>query len=111
VTGSPVLYASASPGAGSGVTELMILKNNEVLFAARNPLPGEAVSVQDDQLGIGETAVYTVLILLRQGFGTNADGDTILTYSKAWHRFFLSPTPRLDEQVWTSPVWVTHAAP
>ena len=110
VGGSPVLYASAIPEPGSIVTHVKIIKNNETLFTAEDPDPGVAVSVQDDALAVGETAHYRTLILLRQQAGNNLDGDTVLKYDRDRDQFFQSSEPRLDEQVWTSPVWVTRTA-
>ena len=102
VVGSPVLYASALPEPGSAVTQMTLLKTNEALLTATNPEPGIAMSFQDPHLKIGETACYRALILVRQQPDANLDGDTKLTHGTE---------PRLDEQVWTSPVWVTRVSP
>jgi hypothetical protein len=109
VTGQPILYASALPEPGSSVTQIRLLKTNVTLLTAANPEPGSAVSFQDRSLAIGETACYRALILIRQNATANVDGDTLLKYADG--RFFQSPDPQLNEQVWTSPIWVTRAAP
>ncbi|MGD8376886.1 MAG: DUF3604 domain-containing protein [Acidobacteriota bacterium] len=111
VTGSPVLLASVVPEPGSAVTEIHLLKTNRRLLTARNPAPGEAVFVRDDDLAVGETACYRARILVRQERTANLDGDTILRYDQENNRFYQSDDARLDEQVWTSPVWVTRVAP
>jgi hypothetical protein len=109
VTGQPILYASVLPELGSAVTRIILLNTNVTLFTAVNPAPGSTVSFQDTALAVGETACYRALILIRQQSTANVDGDTILKYSRGG--FFQSPDPQLDEQVWTSPIWVTRAAP
>jgi hypothetical protein len=109
VTGQPILYASALPAVGSSVTQIILLNTNATLFTAMNPPPGSAVSFQDSALAVGETACYRALILIRQVPMANFDGDTLLRYVNG--RFFQSSDPQVDEQVWTSPVWVTRAAP
>lgn len=99
VTGQPVLLASVVPSLGSWVTQLVLLKTNERLLTAPNPAPGATVSFQDVDLAVGETACYRALILIHQV--ANLDHDILLH----------SPDPQLDEQVWTSPIWVTRVAP
>ena len=96
VTGPPVLLASAVPLPGSSVTQIILFNTNKRLFTAMDPAPGAVVSFQDNALAVGETGCYRALILIRQV--DNLDGDTLLH----------SPLPQLDEQVWTSPVWVTR---
>ena len=109
VTGQPILYASVLPEVGSTVTQIILLNTNTTLFTAVNPTPGSTVSFQDTALAVGQTACYRALILIRQKSTANVDGDTILKYVDG--RFFQSSDLQLDEQVWTSPIWVTRAAP
>jgi len=111
VVGAPVLYASALPEPGSVVTQISLLKTNDALLTTANPAPGVAVSIQDDQLAIGETACYRALVLVSQQPASNSDGDTILAYDRRTGQFRQTSEPRLGEQVWTSPVWVTRVAP
>jgi hypothetical protein len=108
VTGEPILYASALPEAGSAVTQIILLKTNATLLRATNPEPGVAVSYQDTALAIGETACYRALILVRQSLHSNLDGDTVLRYSGRRDRLLQIAELQLDEQVWTSPIWVTR---
>lgn len=110
VAGSPVLLASAIPEPGSAVTGITLLRTNTPLLAATDPEPGVAVSFRDDRLAIGETACYRALVVVRQQPEANLDGDTILKYNRRRNRFFQSTQPRLEEQVWTSPLWVTRVA-
>lgn len=88
----------------------LTVDGSPVLYGSASPVPGLAVSFQDNQLAPGETAHYRVLVLARQDVTANSDGDTILKYDQASGRFFQSTDPRLEELVWTSPVWVTRAA-
>jgi hypothetical protein len=110
VVGAPTLLASAVPEPGSSITHIALLKTNAPLLTVTNPAPGVAVSFQDDALAVGETACYRAMVFITQEQSANRDGDTILTYDRG-SGFFQSSEPRLDEQVWTSPVWVTRAGP
>jgi hypothetical protein len=100
VTGSPTLLASVVPVSGSTVTQVTFFNTNKRILTALNPAPGATVALQDTTLAVGETACYRALILIHQNPNSNFDGDTLLH----------SPLPQLNEQVWTSPIWVTRVA-
>jgi len=102
VYGSPMVYASAVPEPGSTITAIAIYKTNALLVTATNPEPGVAVTWRGSGLKVGETGCYRALITVHQQPDANLDGDTVLTHGTE---------PRLDEQVWTSPIWVTRVSP
>ena len=100
ISGVPLLLASTKPVAGSNVTQVIFYNANERLFTVNFPGSGDTISFPDLHLGVGETGCYRVLILIHQEPTDNLDGDSLLH----------SPLPQLEEQVWTSPIWVTRGA-
>ena len=102
VVGAPVLYASAVPEPGSAITQITLYKTNLALLTATNPEPGIAVTFRGSGLLVGETACYRALVSVRQQPDANLDGDTVRQQGSE---------PRLDEQIWTSPIWVTRVSP
>ena len=103
----PDLWAALGPYVAMTIPHHV---TNRPLLTVTDPEPGVAVSYQDDDLGIEETACYRALILVRQQPEANLDGDTVLRYNRRRNRFFQSSEPQIDERVWTSPVWVTRAS-
>ena len=100
ITGPPLLLASAVPVGGSTIAEVIFYNTNTRRFSAANPGSGDTVSFLDMDLEVGQTACYRALILIHQEPGSNLDGDSLLH----------SPLPQLNEQIWTSPIWVTRGA-